>query len=125
MLFVGMAICHDALFGDSDGLTYYVTAGLSDYVTILLIKRTTFIQLVAISSLILNMLGFLLWFFYLEPAIYNECFIMLYIVTIVLTIKNRDKDDGVGYYNFSISGNAVYKPNRTFSAFNSHREVGA
>ena len=123
MLFVGMAICHDALFGDSDGLTYYVTAGLFDYVTILLIKRTTFIQLIVISSLILNMLGFLLWFFYLEPAIYNECFILLYIVTIVLTIKNKDKRDGVGYHNANISNNAFHKPGSTFSAFGSCSEA--
>lgn len=123
MLFVGMALCHDAFFGEADGLTYYVTAGIADYVTILLIKRTTFIQLVVISSLILNLIGFLLWFFYLEPTIYNECFILLYIVTIVLTIKNKDNRDGVGYHNANISNNAFHKPDSTFSAFSSYSEA--
>lgn len=125
MLFVGMTLCHDAFFGEADGLTYYVTAGIADYVTILLINSATFIQLVALSSLILNFIGFLLWFSYLEPTIYNECFILLYIVTIVLTIKNKDNRDGVGYYNINISNNDFYKFDRPFSAFNSHREVGA
>lgn len=124
MLFVGLSIAHELLFGHYDNERYYLTAAIFDYAIILLIKRTTFIQLVAFSSIILNLLGFILWFFYYEPNLYNNSFGLLYSITIILTIKG-DTNGDVGHNHTNINRTDNHKHGRSFLAFNCHSEVRA
>jgi len=98
MIFVTLSILHDIFFGEHDGFWYYGTAAFFDYLTIILINRTNFIQIVCLLSIMLNISGYIAWFLYYDASVYGYSFVILYSCAIVAAIF-KDDDSGLGYNN--------------------------
>jgi len=95
LIFISLSVLHDAFLGDSDGLMYYASAVVVDYLTLLLINRTNFIQIACLISIILNISGYILWHLCYEPLLYNYAFLMLYTgVGILMFIEDEDNNSG-------------------------------
>jgi len=93
---------HDVLFSDYTGIAYYGSAALSDFLAMILISNIRPISIVSISianicfiSIIINTFGWLLWYFYQPPIVYNAAFIVIYVAAFFALLK-RDNPNGRG-----------------------------
>lgn len=85
MIFTITSAFHGFFCRDFDGFLYYGSAAfLAMFVTIVLsmfkekcaLGRK--IQLISLTSIVLNIMGYWLWHFYFDPAVYDFCFALLY-----------------------------------------------
>ncbi|MCK5018039.1 MAG: hypothetical protein KAS32_13365 [Candidatus Peribacteraceae bacterium] len=85
LIFATVALMHDLYLSSLDGLFYYGSAAVFDFVVIILLSKlkpimlVCDIQLISLISMILNAIGWAMWMFYLSPALYNGAFIGLYL----------------------------------------------
>lgn len=103
VLFTAVILLHEFLLSDLEGLQYYGSAALFD---LLIIGLTSGINPVprmvlslhrtCIASILVNSVGWVLWFFYFPPLAYDATFVLLYAWTLITFIK-RDGDH-VGDY---------------------------
>lgn len=94
-LFAVFATVHNLLFAHSEGYVYYFSAVLFDYLILLLVNCRHFIQIVALSSISLNIFGAFIWFFYCEPIAYNMLMAALYISAALMTIRGGGGNGGI------------------------------
>lgn len=104
-VFVFVATIFHITCGELDGSLYFPLAALCDFtVTGLLynlrIDRKVYeMMLMSVISLILNLVGWLLWFTYQPPDAYVTLFGIFYITVIVLILRKDDKNaGGIGLY---------------------------
>lgn len=99
-LFVASATVFQYTLGDVDGSVYFLYAALCDFSVCGVLyrfgmgRKTLDMMLISIVSMMLNLGGWLLWFFYYPPVIYVECFHILYAVTLVAILNKGDDDVG-------------------------------
>jgi len=120
-VFAGILLLHELFFSASTDLMYYGMASLF-YVGIIMLtavaapvtKLVLDIHKICLASIFINALGWVLWFFYFPPAIYNIAYIGLHCWAIyALMQRNRRKEDGFrtdwGSINFRLYANAWNK----------------
>lgn len=100
-VFISILILHEVIFSQSEGLTYYGSASLF-YIGIMIITspaahvtRLVFdIHKICLAAITVNAFGWLLWFFYFQPAVYNIAYLGLHCWAIyVLMQRVRRKQD--------------------------------
>ena len=96
IVFVTACILHDLLFSQYDGFLYYGSAAIFAHCALSLISTSSSLQFSCIASIILNTFGYIAWFLYYPPTLYNHAFLSLYIITAMMCIK--DWGDGSGSY---------------------------
>ncbi len=117
MTFACFTLIHDVVFRDVDGLLYYVSAASFDLLIIYLLtfergckKLVTRLQILLLSSIALNFIGWMMWVSYIQPKFYNAAYLVFYFVTIVCMLhKGGAYDMGhhrMGCGNFSIQRNS-------------------
>lgn len=104
-VFAQVTFFHDALTSHIDGGAYYLWAAAADVlIMILLIPVSSWCQVsyhithLAFMSIILNVLGWILWYNFYEPAVYDASFIVLYVCALITLLKRHGNNyhDGVG-----------------------------
>lgn len=104
-VYAGVNLAHLALISPwIGGYGYYLSAAMADIFIMAIIIQMPRITAVAISLLrvclvevIVNAIGWILWFKYFEPALYNSTFYLIY-GWIVLILMRKDRADDVGGY---------------------------
>jgi len=101
--FVSVTISHELFLSHYDGLAYYGSAALFDLGIIAITsgirpvpKMVLSLHKICLASMVLNLVGWGLWFFYLPPVVYDASFVILY-VWALLTFINRSGLDVGGY----------------------------
>lgn len=102
-LFVSITLTHELFLSDLDGLMYYGSAALFDLAIIVLTsginpvpRMVLSLHRVCIASIIINLVGWALWFFYFPPLFYDLSFVALYAWALWVFIR-RDRADVGGY----------------------------
>lgn len=114
---------HSLFFWGADAFLYYGSAGLLELVAVFILafvsnppKMTIDLLKINLAFVFVNLFGYLLWFFYYPPLIYNVLCAVLYTL-ILITFILRDKKD-VG--NFAVhSWRSCFRFNRNLLSFNS------
>lgn len=82
-----MTLLHIFALGKTDGLLYYGSAALFNFIILLVIttdtkNRRLVIRLsaVCILEIFCNSIGWLMWFAYMPPIVYNWAYIIIYVV---------------------------------------------
>lgn len=125
--FVTVTLSHELLLSDLDGLKYYGSAALFDLAIIILTsginpvpKMVLSLHKICIASILVNLLGWVIWFFYFPPLIYDLAFVVIYAWALYVFIK-RDSLN-VGGYSLG-SWATCFRFNRSawVSYFNKHK----
>ena len=97
-VFVFFIISHDVLVYSLDGIFYYGSAALSDLLIISIITRISAasrlcfqLQLICLASIFVNALGWVMWFTYQSPDLYNWCFVALNFYAVYCMIQGEPK----------------------------------
>lgn len=100
-VFVGATLLHEFKFSDLDGIAYYGSAALLDLLVLILLsgispipRLAVRLQIISLISIIANMAGWLIWFLYLPPTVYDFTFYLLYAWALVELIRRNG--DNVG-----------------------------
>lgn len=108
IVFSVITLSHDFFMSQYDGFLYYGSAALFDLFIIIITsginpvpKMVIHLHIICMISILLNLMGWALWFFYYPPLIYNSLFIVIYLWSLVVLLR-RDKDDVGGYTMDSI-----------------------
>lgn len=103
VIFVGVTALHEVFFSDYDGLQYYGSAALFDLAIIILTsginpipKMVLSLQKICIVSIVANLVGWILWFLYYPPLLYDLAFVVIYAWTLIILIKRNGLNVG-GY----------------------------
>lgn len=103
VLFVSITLTHEIFLSHLDGLMYYGSAALLDLAIIVLTsginpvpRMVLSLHRVCIASIVLNLAGWVLWFFYFPPLLYDLAFVTLYAWALWIFTK-RDRADVGGY----------------------------
>lgn len=96
-IFVGVTLSHDFLLSDLDGFAYYGSAALFDLCIIAAtsginpIPRTVItLHKICLVSMMANLFGWILWFSYFPPDVYNAILMATYTwALITLIIRGR------------------------------------
>jgi len=120
-VFAGGLILHEIFFSASTGLIYYGMASLF-YVAIIMLTAVAApvtrlvldIHKICLASIFMNACGWVLWFFYFPPAIYNIAYMGLHCWAIyALMQRTKRKEDGFrtdwGSVNFRLYANSWNK----------------
>lgn len=100
-MFAVVALTHSMCMSDLDGFAYYGSAAMFDLALITILSKMNPItdiviklQRISLVSIGVNMLGWVMWYLYLSPVIYNVSFIFIYLwVTAVLLQRIKTSDD--------------------------------
>lgn len=103
VLFVSIISLHELLLSDLDGLQYYGSAALFDLLIIVLTSGINPVPQMVLSlhricfvSILANMAGWVIWFFYFPPLIYDLAFVAINVWTLIIFIR-RDGENVGGY----------------------------
>lgn len=100
-LFVMVATLFQELCGNLDGSIYFFLAAFCDFIVAGILyrfgtsRKSLDMMLISIVSMLINLMGWPLWFFYQPLDVYAAMFTMLYCAAI-LTILKKDSDDAGG-----------------------------
>lgn len=100
-LFVMVATLFQKLCSNLDGSIYFFLAAFCDFAVVGILyrfgtsRKSLDMMLISIVSMLINLMGWFLWFFYRPLDIYAATFTMLYYVAI-FTILKKDSDDAGG-----------------------------
>lgn len=100
-LFVMVATLFQKLCSNLDGSIYFFLAAFCDFAVVGILyrfgtsRKSLDMMLISIVSMLINLMGWFLWFFYRPLDIYAATFTMLYCVAI-FTILKKDSDDAGG-----------------------------
>lgn len=123
--FVSVTFLHELFLSHYDGLLYYGSAALFDLFIIVITsgihpvpKMVLSLHKICIASILINLAGWVLWFFYFPPLVYDAAFVVLYVWALI-TLINRNGLDVGGYtldswatcfrFNRSAWGGYLYK----------------
>jgi hypothetical protein len=88
-----------------DGLAYYASAALVDTFVVFALslvrpipRMVLHLQVLSIVSIAFNLAGFVMWYFYQPPTLYNNAYLAFY-ATMVVVFLWRGKQDHVGGYS--------------------------
>lgn len=105
-IFLSFTMIHQLLLSGIDGWSYYASSALFDLGVIGFLnnispvtKLAINLQRISLLSMITNAIGYALWFFYLDPALYNTMFLGIYSLAIFALIE-RDGAYDVGFYSW-------------------------
>jgi len=100
----GITLLHGVFLTDTTGILYYGSAALFDLGIIIVTsginpipKMVITIHKICFVSIIANSVGWLVWFLYYPPLVYDATFAVIYIWTLIIILK-RDGSD-VGNYS--------------------------
>lgn len=99
-LFVFVATMFNVLFGDVDGHYYFPLAAFSDFIVTGLLfhfridRKVYEIMVMSVVSLMLNLLGWLMWYTYQPPDLYVTLFGIFYVAVVVLILRKGDTNAG-------------------------------
>lgn len=103
VVFVAVISLHEALFSPLDGLQYYGSAALFDLLIIVLTsginpvpRMVLSLHRLCIVSILANMAGWVIWFFYFPPLAYDLAFVAINSWALFILIK-RDGANVGGY----------------------------
>lgn len=106
VIFLAFTMIHQLFLASIDGWSYYASSALFDLAVIGLLhnispvtKLAINLQRISLLSMLTNAIGYALWFFYLDPALYNTMFIGIYSLAIFALIE-RDGAYDVGFYSW-------------------------
>ena len=109
-LFVGITILHYLLFADVSGLLYYSSAALFDLAIIVCTSCLTRIPKVIVNLhkicflfVLLNFIGWLMWYFYYSPVLYNTACSFLYLAAFFVLLTGSH-----GFINANIRSSSRY-----------------
>ena len=112
LFFVAASFLHSAFLAHLDGFLYYGSAALFAYLTLLLSSRSIAVQVICLISIVLNMFGYMWWYFYMAPTIYNYiCFILYILASFII---NMDWGARAGSYRGGFNLYTDSKPWRIF-----------
>lgn len=112
LLFVAASFLHSTFLAHLDGFLYYGSAALFAYLTLLLSSRSIVVQVICLISIALNMFGYMVWYLYIPPVIYNyNCFILYIVAAFIITM---DRGTRAGLYRGGFSLYTDSKPWRIF-----------
>ncbi len=125
-VFCCFVLLHDIYLSQLDGFLYYGSAALFDLAIISILSKMHIIhnmvlklQRICIVSIIVNIVGWMCWYQYLSPIMYDSSFLFIYLWTLaVLLQKDKHLDLGnapVDSLCIGICGNIVT------SNYNSHQ----
>ena len=102
-IFSGVTLVYDGISGGLDGAEYYIGASLADLIMIIMLsginplpRLAMRLQYLCMASIALNFLGWMAWFLYFPPTVYDGAFVVLYAVALYVLLK-KDKCDVGGY----------------------------
>lgn len=97
-IFCCITLSHDIYLSHLDGFLYYGSAAFFDLVIILLLAALYApcdmilkLQKVCLVSILVNLIGWVCWYLYLPPVVYNVAFLLIYLH--VLVILSHDLGD--------------------------------
>ena len=97
-VFVFFIMAHEVLAYSLDGLMYYGSSALFDLLIISIITRISTasrlcfqLQLICLASIFINALGWIMWFTYQPPNLYNWCFVALNFYAVYCMIAKEPK----------------------------------
>lgn len=101
-IFSSLTILYGGISAGLVGSEYYIGAAVTDLLILILVsgiypmpRLVGRLQAICVVSIVLNFLGWSMWFFYLPPFAYDWAFIGLYVYAVYALIA-RDHDDVVG-----------------------------
>lgn len=104
VIFTALTIAHDLFFRHAVDLNYYLSAALVDLLIVALTstvipapKMLQSLHKICLFSVILNLIGWIMYMLYLEPAAYDAAFTLIYVYAIWVMFK-KDRCD-VGNYS--------------------------
>lgn len=98
IIFTVVTVGFSMLWDGLDGMLYYPAAALADFTVIILLSFFTVTPIIirlfwlSILSVLFNAGGWLLWWAYMPPTVYNWCFGLLYTVAIIVILLRNDTD---------------------------------
>ena len=99
--FVGITIAHEFILSGTDGAMYYGTSAALDLSIIAITskinpipKMVLTLHKVCMVSIMANFAGWILWFLYLPPTLYDASFVVIYTITIVTLLGRSALDVG-------------------------------
>lgn len=98
IMFTVVTVGFSMLWDGLDGMLYYPAAALADFTVIFLLSFFTVTPIIirlfwlSILSVLFNAGGWLLWWAYMPPTVYNWCFGLLYTVAIIVILLRNDTD---------------------------------
>jgi len=126
--FVGMTLAHEFFFSGSEGAMYYGTAAAFDLAMIAMTskinpipKMVLNLHKVCLMSIVVNFAGWVMWFLYLPPTLYDASFVVVYTLAVVALFSRGREDVG----DFALdSWYSCFLLNRSSWANNSHKHQG-
>ena len=105
VIFMGVTLLHELFLSSYTGLIYYGSAALLDLAIIIIIsginpvpKMVLRLHNICIVSIFANLVGWILWFFYYPPLVYDTAFAAIYIWVLITLIKRDGLNGMVGGY---------------------------
>lgn len=103
LVFVGVTLSHEVFLSNYDGLSYYGGAALFDLAIIIatsgirpLPQMVLSLHKICLVSILANFMGWVIWFLYFPPIIYDISFVVIYTWALITLIKRSGLDVG-GY----------------------------
>jgi hypothetical protein len=93
LIFICVTVIHEIFLSDLEGFIYYGSAAFFDLLIILLLsnistKLSINLQNLCIFSMVLNFVGWLNWFNYMPPTVYNNSYILYYLMVLITILYN-------------------------------------
>ena len=95
-------VCLDLAYAETDGILYYGSSAVCDLVVVLALSCTRRvslmllrIQCIMLCAIVVNLAGFVMWWAYLPPGLYNAAFVVLY-SWLLFTLVRGGKASDVG-----------------------------
>lgn len=112
-VFILITLFHEIFLSNLGGFWYYITAANCDLLIICILGQLSFrtrlsvnLQYLSVLSIILNLNGWLDWYSYKPPGVYNTSYLLYYLVVLLTIIYGRHMGTTkVDSLNFSIYGN--------------------
>lgn len=115
-VFVYLTVLHDVIFGDYDGMLYFGSAALVDWLIAVFLlyidcKTSERLQIICVVSVFLNFFGWMLWASYSSPLYYTGAYAVLYLISVGVMLAKDDNDVGTGSLVFW--NNSVHRSNNS------------
>lgn len=127
LAFVSITFLHEVFLSGCDGLAYYGSAALFDLLIIAVTsgirpvpKMVLSLHRICLVSMLANFAGWVIWFAYLPPFVYDATFVAIYVWALMILIRRNGQD--VGGYTLASWG-TCFRFNRyaRYSYFNNNK----
>lgn len=92
-IFAAANIFFTVIVNDLPGEAYYIAAAFSDLGIVILLKfiyddLARKLQFVCLLSILVNFTGWLMWFLYYPPLVYNVVYLLVFLIAIYFLLTN-------------------------------------